>query len=70
MRIYANLLGTWTDVTESGMLETCDPITFIKEGLTYSANSLVAECFKYDYVNVQYDGKNYRIHPSMIQIVT
>lgn len=36
MRIYANLLGTWTDVTESGMLETQDPITFIKEGLAYS----------------------------------
>lgn len=70
MRIYANLLGTWTDVTESGTLETQDPITFIKEGLEYSPNSLVAECFKYDYINVQYEGKNYRIHPSMIQIVT
>ena len=24
----------------------------------------------YDYINVQHDGKNYRIHPSCIQIIT
>ena len=26
--------------------------------------------FDYDYLNIQYNGKNYRIHPSFIQVVT
>ena len=70
MRIYANLLGSWTDITEDGTLaDLRDPVTYIKEMLTYAPGSNVAECFKYDYINVQYKGHNYRLHPSMIQIV-
>lgn len=70
MRIYANLLGNWTDITDSGTLaDLRDPVTYIKETLKYSENSNTAECFKYDYINVQYNGHNYRLHPSMIQII-
>jgi hypothetical protein len=70
MRIYANLLGTWTDITDTGTLaDFQDPTTYIKENLRYLPDTNVAECFKHDYINVQYNGHNYRLHPSMIQIV-
>ena len=70
MRIYANLLGIWTDITESGTVEMHqDPVTYFKENLRYIEGSTVAECFKYDYINVQHNNHNYRLHPSMIQIV-
>lgn len=69
-RYYANLLGTWIDITDSGTVEDHQkPSTYFEENLTYSEKSKVAKCFEYDYINVQYDGKNYRIHPSQIQIV-
>ncbi len=70
MRIYANLLGVWTDITDKGTIaDFQNPVTYIKENLTYADNSETAECFRYDYINVQYEGHNYRIHSSMIQIV-
>lgn len=74
MRVYANLLGAWTDITEKGTVEAHkDPVTYFKEMLKYEdyafkGTQLVAECFKYDFINVQYKDINYRIHPSMIQI--
>lgn len=70
-RIYANLLGEWVDITEAGTVEDGqDPSVFFKENLTYAEGSKVAKCFEYDYINIQHNGRNYRIHPSMIQIVT
>lgn len=70
-RIYANLLGEWIDITEAGTVEdNQDPTVFFNENLTYSENSKIARCFEYDYINIQYNGRNYRIHPSMVQIVT
>ena len=64
MRIYANLLGNWTDITETGTVADCQkPVTYFTE------NSTVAECFKYGYIHVQYQGHDYRLHPSMIQII-
>lgn len=71
IRIYANLLGEWVDITEKGTVEGHnDPITYFKEMITFNDGSNVAEAFKYGYVNVQFGGKNYRIDPSCIQIVT
>lgn len=71
MRIYANLLGNWTDITDSGTVaDHQNPITYFKENLSFNENSTVAKCFEYDYINVQYDNCNYRLHPSMIQIIT
>jgi len=62
-RYYANLLGTWVDITENAtVFDHQDPKIFFQESLH--------TLFDYDYINIQYDNKNYRIHPSMIQIVT
>ena len=70
-RIYANLLGQWTDITKSGTVENQqDPLTFFEENLTYDSGRHTAKCFEYDYINIQYENRNYRIHPSMIQIVS
>lgn len=68
--IYANLLGEWVDITDTGTVEDHQPpLVYFEENLCYIGGSTVAECFKYDYINVQYNGANYRIHPSCIQIV-
>lgn len=70
-RIYANLLGEWIDITEDGTVEDHqDPSTYFQENLVYEPGSKVAKCFEYDYINIQYHGRNYRIHSSMIQIVS
>ena len=63
-KVYANLLGEWIDITDTGTIDdNQDPKIFIREDGLETLS-------KYDYINVQYDGKNYRIHPSLIQIVT
>ena len=54
----------------TGKVEDQTPSVFFEEQLKYNNGSLVAECFKYDYINIQYDGKNYRINPVFVQIVT
>lgn len=69
MRIYANLIGNWTDITNTGTIENQDPEVFIEEKLMYSDKSGKADCFKYDYIHIQYGNRDYRIHPSMLQIV-
>ncbi|GMB00887.1 hypothetical protein [Pelosinus sp. IPA-1] len=61
-KVYANLLGTWIDITETGTLHNRNPLTYVDEEIT--------EMFKYDYINVGYNNKNYRIHPMLIQVVT
>ncbi len=69
-RIFANLIGNWIDITNNATVEDHqDTLTYFNEKLKYDENSYEAECFKYDYVNVQYKGINYRIHPSQIQIL-
>ncbi len=70
-RIYACLTGNWIDITDTGTVEDHqNPSTYFDENLKYSDGSTAADCFKYDYINVQYGGKNYRINPMFIQIVT
>ena len=70
-RYYANLLGKWVDITDDGTVEDGkSPKSYFGGTITYSEESEIADCFKHDYINVQYGGKNYRIHPSCIQIVT
>lgn len=68
-RIYANLIGNWIDITDTGTIEQQDPGSFIEENLYYKSPDRKAKCFEYDYVHIQYEGADYRIHPSMIQIV-
>ena len=70
-RYYANLLGTWTDITDEGTVNDHQPVpTYFEEHLYFKPGAMVAECFEFDYINIQYKGKNYRIHPSCIQIVS
>ncbi|MBY0755058.1 hypothetical protein K5V21_06275 [Clostridium sardiniense] len=61
-RVYACLLGNWIDITDEGLLHNRKPLTYIDEE--------IQDMFEYDYINVQYDNKNYRIHPSLIQVVS
>lgn len=69
-RYYANLLGNWVDITTAGTVaDHQDPHTYFEEHLRYKDGQKVPECFLYGYINVQYQGKNYRIDPSCIQIV-
>ena len=70
-RYYANLLGNWVDITTTGTVaDHQDPSTYFKEHLAFEDGKTIAECFSHGYINVQYEGKNYRIDPSCIQIVT
>lgn len=70
-RIYANLLGTWTDITDVGTVaDYQSPGLYFEENLTYEKENTVPKAFEFGYVNVQYKGKNYRVDPSCIQIVT
>ena len=69
-KYYACRAGNWVDITDTGKVEDQTPSVFFEEQLKYNNGSLVAECFKYDYINIQYGGKNYRINPVFVQIVT
>lgn len=60
--IYANLLGNWTDITNTGTINGSPAKLYIQEQLQ--------DLFKYDYINVVYGFTNYRIHPSDIQVIT
>lgn len=62
--VYANLLGEWCNLNEdeTSLVFDTDPTTWRQESL--------GDLFKYDYVNISYKGNEYRIHPTMIQIVT
>lgn len=70
MKIYANLIGEWVDISSDGTVEdNQDPIAFFNEQLTYESASTKAKCFEHDFIHVQFKGKDYRIHPSCIQII-
>lgn len=63
--IYACLLGQRFNLSADTTCiidNTANPNVWWEE---YGANM-----FKYDYVNITYKGKNYRIHPTFIQVVT
>lgn len=69
-RIYANLLGTWVDITDGTVADSQPTGKYFRDVLGYEGDSKVAKPFEFGYINVQHDGKNYRIDPSCIQIVT
>ncbi len=62
--VYACLLGEWVSLTNTpgSLVFERDPNLYYKEE--------ISEMFDYDYVNVTYENKHYRIHPSLIQVVT
>ena len=63
-KIYANLLGVWIQLNDSNATldSHISPSVWLEECLQ--------DAFKFDYINVQYDNRNYRIHPTMLQIVS
>nr|DAQ49429.1 MAG TPA: hypothetical protein [Caudoviricetes sp.] len=62
--IYACLCGTWVNLSASNA--TVDDGKPVNTWWKNEGDKL----FEYDYLNIQYNGKNYRIHPSFIQVVT
>lgn len=76
-KVYANLLGEWVDLSE-------DPNAKIGENLAspqtwWDEEAKIHSPFKrdkedtlyeLDYVNIHFKGKDYRINPIFIQIVT
>ncbi|WP_413485573.1 hypothetical protein [Brochothrix thermosphacta] len=63
-KVYACLLGDWKcleDDPNSKVFDNSPDVWWREQG---------QDLFKYDYVNVFYNGKGYRIHPSLLQIVT
>lgn len=71
MRIYANLIGNWTDITDTGtVFSGHNPVKYFREELLdYANNSKTSKLFEYDYINIEYNGHVYRIHPTQIQII-
>lgn len=65
-RVYACLLGNWVNLD-------IDPNCKMDNSLSHPSDWVKEELqnlLKYDYINIEYLGKNYRIHPSFIQVVT
>lgn len=62
--IYACLCGKWVNLSAANAtVDNEKPVqTWWKE-----END---KLFGYNYINIQYNGKNYRIHPSFLQVVT
>lgn len=69
-KYYACLLGNWTDITDCTVEDHQPASLYFRENLDYIDDSKTAKCFEYDYINIQYNNKNYRINPAFIQIVT
>lgn len=69
-RYYACLLGNWVDITDCTVEDNQKASEYFKNNLAYGKNDKIAKCFEYDYINIQYDNKNYRINPVFIQVVT
>lgn len=68
-RIYANLLGDWTDITDGGLVDGY-PAKELIQNLSYEKGSYKAKGLEYDYVNITFGEKSYRINLAMLQIVT
>lgn len=62
--IYACLCGKWVNLSASNA--TVDNQKTVQTWWKEENDKL----FNYDYINIQYNGKNYRIHPSFLQVVT
>ena len=58
--IYACLCGTWVNLSVANA--TVDDGKPVNIWWKEEGNKL----FEYDHLNIQYEGRNYRIHPSFI----
>ncbi|MCG1703962.1 hypothetical protein K4P65_04555 [Staphylococcus epidermidis] len=64
--VYACLLGEWINLSESDDVIIDDSYT--DANLWYKEQ--IDNLFNFDYVNIQINNVNYRIHPSFIQLLT
>ena len=78
-KIYANLIGEWVCLNDDpnckvGGYQTEPLIWWEENAEIYSPinkdKSLENSAYGLDYINIYYKGKNYRINPIFIQIVT
>lgn len=64
INVYACLLGEWINLSNSNVIidnSYTDANLWYKEA--------IQSLFDYDYINIEYENKLYRIHPSFIQVV-
>lgn len=64
--VYACFLGEWVNLSESEDVVIDNSYTDANFWYKEQINNL----FNFDYVNIQIDNVNYRIHPSFIQVLT
>lgn len=74
--VYANLIGTWHCLNDDPDCKMgnnhSDPYTWWEENAEIHSPETKQENTFYDldYININYKGVDYRIHPIHIQIVT
>ncbi|PTJ14083.1 hypothetical protein [Staphylococcus simulans] len=64
--IYACLLGEWVNLSDSDKVVIDNAYT--DANLWYKEQ--INDLFNFNYINIQIDNVNYRIHPSFIQVLT
>lgn len=64
--IYACLLGEWVNLSDSDNVVIDNAYT--DANLWYKEQ--INDLFNFNYINIQIDNLNYRIHPSFIQVLT
>ena len=69
-RIYACLLGEWVDITDKGQIRTYKPVDFFEGHIgPQDPSLLMGSSFKFEFVEIMYEKKFYKINPTLIQIV-
>lgn len=64
--VYACLIGEWVNLSKADNLVIDNSYTDANSWYKENIHSL----FDYDYINIEYSNKLYRISPHFIQIVT
>ncbi|EKC6437849.1 hypothetical protein OP531_000753 [Staphylococcus pseudintermedius] len=64
--IHACLLGEWVNLSNKENVI----IDNRYNDVNHWYKEQIANLFEYDYINIEIDNVNYRIHPSFIQVLT
>ncbi len=64
--VYACLLGEWVNLSESD--DVIIDNSYTDANLWYKEQ--IDNLYNFDYINIQINNVNYRIHPSFIQVLT
>lgn len=65
-KVYACLLGEWVNLSESDNVVIDNSYTDANLWYTEVGQTM----FDYNYIHIGYDGVDYKIHPSFIQVLT